>query len=285
MVSLQSSLTVSDVRREGDPNMVGGEPMETHRRAGTTLQRERSGEGPEGSEASDRPPPPAAGRRHLPATLRVVPLPTPGTTGATATRMVTFDVSHPYVEKLWVPLLGPTQVILLRRLSEAARPDGGVVDVAELAVAIGTRPAPDGTVGRRSPLAKAIARLNRFRLAAWPPGDAAPPWRSPPASPPSTTATFAGSPTISSTSTAATSTRSHSRDGRLWAAQVASTSRSSCSRRTGVAEELAVTVMIDPTPARQGSLRHLPAARTLGALRWIAFPSSSGGPGFLGRWL
>jgi hypothetical protein len=147
--------------------MVGGEPMETHRRAGTTLQRERSGEGPEAAESSDRPPPPTAGRRHLPATLRVVALPTPGTTGAAAKAVASFDVSHPYVEKLWVPLLGPTQVILLRRLSEAARPDGGVVEVAELAVAIGTRPAPDGTVGRRSPLAKAIARLNRFRLAAW----------------------------------------------------------------------------------------------------------------------
>jgi len=96
--------------------------------------------------------------------LLVVPL----SDGATVGRG-SFPVSHRYVEILWTPLLGPTQVILLRRLAEVAESEAGRVNPAELAVAIGALPRGDGRVGRRSPLDKAIARLARFRMAAWRP--------------------------------------------------------------------------------------------------------------------
>lgn len=100
----------------------------------------------------------------LPASLRVVPWPS---ADASTVGRPAFPASHRYVEILWTPVLGPAQVILLRRLSEVARPQGGHVPTAELLVAIGGRCEHNGRVGRSSLLGKGIARLARFRLAAW----------------------------------------------------------------------------------------------------------------------
>lgn len=96
----------------------------------------------------------------LPPTLTIVPW----TTLPADPTLPRFPVSHRYVEVLWTPLLGPTQVMLLRRLSEIASPAGSEVEVADLAVAIGSRTRSASPAGSNSAVARAIERLARFRF-------------------------------------------------------------------------------------------------------------------------
>lgn len=72
-------------------------------------------------------------------------------------------IDSPYVERFWLPVLGPTSTLLLRhvdrRLAEA--PDGVVLDIAELSRALGVSPIVD-TNGH---VPKALNRCVHFGLA------------------------------------------------------------------------------------------------------------------------
>jgi hypothetical protein len=70
--------------------------------------------------------------------------------------------SH-YVERLWLPMIGPTALLLLRLLAELLDDagDGQRVESGLVATALGV----GGTSpGRQSPLARALRRLERFEL-------------------------------------------------------------------------------------------------------------------------
>ena len=76
-----------------------------------------------------------------------------------------FPVNSSYVEAAWLPFLGPSATLALRRLGllASARPDGVAVDVRELAADLGL-----GTgVGRSSIIARTLGRLERFGMAQW----------------------------------------------------------------------------------------------------------------------
>jgi hypothetical protein len=72
-----------------------------------------------------------------------------------------FQVGTNYVERLWLPLLGPSAIALVRLLAELIDDggDGQAIDVDSLAQALGV-----GATARRanSPLARAVRRLERF---------------------------------------------------------------------------------------------------------------------------
>ena len=68
-----------------------------------------------------------------------------------------------YVETFWLPLVGPSAVLALRRLSAwlEHEPDGITVSIATLSSCLGL-----GTgTGRRSPVARTLARLVDFKIA------------------------------------------------------------------------------------------------------------------------
>jgi len=76
-----------------------------------------------------------------------------------------FDVAHPYVELVWLPVIGPTSTLVLRRLGShlGASPGGYDLDLDSLAVEMGL----GAHAGRHSPLLRSLERLVRFGLARW----------------------------------------------------------------------------------------------------------------------
>ena len=74
-----------------------------------------------------------------------------------------FDPRSPYCERFWLPTLGPTALLLMRRFAVCfdEHPDGTEVDLAELAQSLGLSPAtgPNGAIGRT------LGRLGQFDLA------------------------------------------------------------------------------------------------------------------------
>ena len=73
-----------------------------------------------------------------------------------------FPLDDPYLERCWLPVLGPTSVLLLRRMPVLWRDDPAVgVPVDELSTALGLG---HGT-GRHSPVWRTIDRLARFNFA------------------------------------------------------------------------------------------------------------------------
>lgn len=83
---------------------------------------------------------------------------------------VGFPLDHPYVERVYCSVLGPSSVLLLRRAGElfAEHPQGLRVDVVDLSRSLGLGvPAGAVDVGRNSPLRRTMDRLVRFRMAAW----------------------------------------------------------------------------------------------------------------------
>lgn len=100
--------------------------------------------------------PAATDPSHLPPLL-VVPWPDP------VTDEVGMDPRGSYVERFWLPLLGPTSTWLLRRFAVEfdASPDGFSLDASDAARSIGV-----GTRGGRSgPFPRAIDRCVRFGCA------------------------------------------------------------------------------------------------------------------------
>jgi hypothetical protein len=78
-----------------------------------------------------------------------------------------FDVRGPYVERYWLPVLGPSCVFALRRLADALErcPNGLEVPLAPFARSVGL-----GTgIGRWSPIVRTLTRLDDFGFAhaAW----------------------------------------------------------------------------------------------------------------------
>lgn len=83
---------------------------------------------------------------------------------------VGFPLDHPYVERVYCSVLGPSSVLLLRRAAQlfAEHPQGVRVDVVDLSRSLGLGVRPDaGDVGRNSPLRRTMDRLVHFRMAAW----------------------------------------------------------------------------------------------------------------------
>jgi hypothetical protein len=76
------------------------------------------------------------------------------------------DPRSDYVERFWLPTLGPTSLLLLRRLASHfdREPDGCTLDVADLSQSLGLG-AREGT---SSPLFRSLDRLTQFELACSP---------------------------------------------------------------------------------------------------------------------
>ena len=72
------------------------------------------------------------------------------------------DLRSPYVERYWLALLGPSTVLLLRRLAIglAEHPDGFVVDLEETARSIGL----GLRGGAGGPFLRAVARTGQFHI-------------------------------------------------------------------------------------------------------------------------
>ncbi|MEM7273236.1 MAG: hypothetical protein AAF547_09175 [Actinomycetota bacterium] len=73
------------------------------------------------------------------------------------------DPRSPYVERFWLPILGPSCVLLLRRLAADLErsPDGFLLETARLAPALGI----GMKGGRNGPLWRAVERACRFGAA------------------------------------------------------------------------------------------------------------------------
>lgn len=148
--------------------MTSWTPSEPYQHDGMRPRDRGAGGRRSGPERRAGVAPASAGwaNRTLPPTLTVVPWP-----GELTDRGgPRFPLAHRYVEVLWTPLLGPTQVILLRRLGEVAGLSGGTVEVSDLAIATGSGAGRNGTAGMHSAVARAIDRLRRFRFVTWPSG-------------------------------------------------------------------------------------------------------------------
>lgn len=79
--------------------------------------------------------------------------------------LVGYDPRSPYVERFWLPVLGPSTIWLLRRLASLLeeRPGGSVVETARLAreLGIGERTGP------AAPFARTVKRCVDFQMARW----------------------------------------------------------------------------------------------------------------------
>lgn len=73
------------------------------------------------------------------------------------------DPRSAYVETFWLPLLGPSTTLLMRRLADEldAAPDGFEIETVVLSRDIGLGP----RLTRRSPFARTIERCTKFHLA------------------------------------------------------------------------------------------------------------------------
>lgn len=78
-------------------------------------------------------------------------------------RKAGFQLDHPYLEQCWTPLLGPTSVVLLRRIPQLWREHGFTAEIpaGELAASIGL----GRSTGRNGPLVRTFERISRFRFA------------------------------------------------------------------------------------------------------------------------
>jgi hypothetical protein len=80
-----------------------------------------------------------------------------------AVRAAGFRLDDPYVESVWVGVIGPTSALLLRRLPRLwNRTTSAQVDVAELAASLGVSTRVDGW---NSYIWRTFRRLAQFRLA------------------------------------------------------------------------------------------------------------------------
>lgn len=76
-----------------------------------------------------------------------------------------FPVTHPYVERLWLPILGPASVCLLRNVgARLANTTSVEIVLAELAESIGLS---RSSAGRYAPVQKTLRRLTQFGMATW----------------------------------------------------------------------------------------------------------------------
>ncbi|HYZ98798.1 MAG TPA: hypothetical protein VE575_08620 [Acidimicrobiales bacterium] len=78
---------------------------------------------------------------------------------------VGFPVLEPYVELVWLPVIGPSATWMLRRLDAWLPPAPGrvMIDVAELGQVLGL----GGSVAANATVQRTMGRLVRFGLAEW----------------------------------------------------------------------------------------------------------------------
>ena len=95
----------------------------------------------------------------FPALVRIVPM--TETHGAVAW----FPVDHPYVEALWLPVLGPSSLFMLRRFGRwlAATPAGVDVSLSELSGSLGL----GWSSGPNSAVQRTMRRLVMFGMGRW----------------------------------------------------------------------------------------------------------------------
>lgn len=75
-----------------------------------------------------------------------------------------FPLDHPYVERCWAPILGPSSVLLLRRIPDLWKQSPTIaVPLDDLARSLGL----GAGTGRNSPMWKTVERIVHFRFAAW----------------------------------------------------------------------------------------------------------------------
>ena len=95
-----------------------------------------------------------------PASVEVHPAPHP----KLEVHRAGFPLDHPYIEQCWTPVLGPSSVLLLRRMPwlwREATP--AQVDIGELGAQLGLGRGD----GRHSPIGRTMERIVRFRFANW----------------------------------------------------------------------------------------------------------------------
>ena len=83
---------------------------------------------------------------------------------------VGFPLDHPYIERVYCSVLGPSSVLLLRRAGQlfTEHPEGLRVDLVDLSRSLGLGVRPDADdLGHHAPLRRTMDRLVRFRTAAW----------------------------------------------------------------------------------------------------------------------
>ena len=100
----------------------------------------------------------------MPASVELSPLFDP------TLERVGFPLDHPYVERVYCSVLGPSSVLLLRRAGElfVEHPEGARVDLVDLSRSLGLGVRADADdVGHNAPLRRTMERLVRFRMAAW----------------------------------------------------------------------------------------------------------------------
>lgn len=88
--------------------------------------------------------------------LHATPHPTP------EVRRIGFDLTDPYIEQCWSPVLGPTSILLLRRLPILWQADlSPTIEIHELSASLGLGYGE----GRHCPVLRTLDRLVRFRFA------------------------------------------------------------------------------------------------------------------------
>lgn len=109
---------------------------------------------PAARQLSTNPPSPV-----FPETFELIPWVDP------VVDTVGFPPHHPYIELLWLPVVGPSASWLYRRLGHIAahRTDGTTVELGELAASVGIGPA----TGPTSTVQRSLRRVVRFGLASW----------------------------------------------------------------------------------------------------------------------
>lgn len=83
---------------------------------------------------------------------------------------ITFELTHPYVEIVYLPSLGPTAVLLARSLGRLLQqhPEGVTVCALELSRELGMRASSkQAPLGGRSRLRKALDRLKNDHIVQW----------------------------------------------------------------------------------------------------------------------
>lgn len=80
-----------------------------------------------------------------------------------------FPVDHPYFEVVYMPLMGPSAISLMRRLDWLLRSAGGpvTVDTVTLASELGLRAGHTEPIGARSPFGRSLNRLAHAHLVRW----------------------------------------------------------------------------------------------------------------------
>lgn len=78
-------------------------------------------------------------------------------------RRAGFPLDHPYLEQCWTPILGPTSIVLLRRIPQLWREHDLSVEIptGDLAASIGL----GRSSGRSGPMWRSLDRVSRFRFA------------------------------------------------------------------------------------------------------------------------